>query len=232
MNKTNRICLALDTPDRSKLWRLVEQTQEHVGAFKVGLTAFASLGPHIVHEVAARRPVFLDLKLHDIPVQVAGAVERVARTGAIYTTVHAAGGSEMVAAAASAAAGRVAILAVTVLTSLDDAALHQIGFADASEKVVLRLAELALEAGADGLVCSPLEVAALRRRFDGVGSPRPLLVVPGIRSTGARSSDQRRTLSAREAVEAGADLVVVGRPVTEAADPATAAAALQRQVGG
>ncbi len=180
----------------------------------------------MVREVARRRPVFLDLKFHDIPAQVRGAVEGVVRLGCSYTTVHAAGGEEMVAAAVEGAGGRLAVLAVTVLTSIDDATLADLGVNDPAEKQVLRLAEVALRAGADGIVCSPLEIDAVRRNFGPSNAAGPLIVVPGIRPVGTAVDDQRRAASPRVALGAGADLIVVGRPITHAPDPAAAAAAV------
>jgi orotidine-5'-phosphate decarboxylase len=225
----NPICVALDSRDRQRVETLATETEDHVGMFKVGLTTYVSFGSDLTAELAARRPVFLDLKLHDIPAQVAGAVGSVATTGASLVTVHAAGGREMIEAAVGAA-GDLTILAVTVLTSLDDASLAEIGMGGPAEKAVLNLAELALEAGAHGLVCSPLEVEALRARFGPQEQDGPLLVVPGIRPSGSGAGDQRRTLTPRAAIAAGADVIVVGRPITEAADPASAARAVFEEI--
>lgn len=218
----NPICLALDSRDPDRVAMLASATEEHVGMFKVGLTTYVSFGSYLTSSLAARLPVFLDLKLHDIPDQVAGAVRSVAATGASLVTIHAAGGPEMIRAAVDAA-GDVTILAVTVLTSLDDASLTEIGMGGPAEKAVLNLAELALANGAHGLVCSPLEVEALRARFGPQAEGGPLLVVPGIRPAGAETGDQRRTMSPVEARAAGADILVVGRPITQAEDPAEAA---------
>ena len=220
------LCVALDTNDPDEALRLARATEEQVGVFKVGLSAFVAGGDDLVREVARRRPVFLDLKFHDIPEQVRGAVEGVARLGCSYTTVHAAGGEEMVAAAVEGAGGRLAVLTVTVLTSIDDAALIDLGVNDPAEKQVLRLAEVALRAGADGIVCSPLEIEAVRRNFGPSNAAGPLIVVPGIRPVGMAVDDQRRAASPQVALGAGADLIVVGRPITKAPDPAAAAAAL------
>ncbi|MDQ3619527.1 MAG: orotidine-5'-phosphate decarboxylase [Actinomycetota bacterium] len=222
----NRLCVALDTHDPDEALRLARVTEDQAGVFKVGLTAFVAGGDDLVREVARRRPVFLDLKFHDIPAQVRGAVEGVVRLGCSYTTVHAAGGEEMVAAAVEGAGGRLAVLAVTVLTSIDDATLADLGVNDPAEKQVLRLAEVALRAGADGIVCSPLEIDAVRRNFGPSNAAGPLIVVPGIRPVGTAVDDQRRAASPRVALGAGADLIVVGRPITHAPDPAAAAAAV------
>lgn len=223
MEGPNPLCLALDSSDAEEVARLAAATERHVGVFKVGLTSFVSFGSYLTRSLAKQRPVFLDLKLHDIPQQVAGAVSAVAGTGAVYVTIHAGGGPEMVSAAADAAGPDVTILAVTVLTSLDDESLRRIGIEGPSEEAVLRLAELALGAGAKGLVCSPLEVAKVRSEFGQTRDGGPLLVVPGIRPVGSSQGDQRRTLGPREAIEAGADMIVVGRPITAAPDPAAAA---------
>jgi orotidine-5'-phosphate decarboxylase len=225
----NPICVALDLAEADAIRSMAIEVEEHVGVFKIGLTAFAGAGPPLVAELGSRRPVFVDLKLHDIPAQVAGAVEAIAAGGASYTTVHASGGADMIRAAVDAADG-VTILAVTVLTSLDSSLLQRVGFSGNAQSIVLRLAEEALGAGAPGLVCSPLEIAALRETFGTRDSGGPLLVVPGIRSKGAARDDQRRTLSAREAMEAGADIIVVGRPITNASDPATAARHMQDEL--
>ena len=228
----NPICLALDTGDVETASRLASATQDHVGIFKVGLTSYIGTSALIVGALASLRPVFLDLKLHDIPAQVEGAVDEIAALGATYTTVHAGGGRAMIESAVRASRDRVKILAVTVLTSLDDAALADVGIAGSAADQVLRLAGMALDAGAHGLVCSPLEVAALRQKFGRHDEGGPLLVVPGIRPQGSDAGDQRRTLGPRQALEAGADIIVIGRPITAAADPAAAAAAIRREITG
>ncbi|MGH2693952.1 MAG: orotidine-5'-phosphate decarboxylase [Actinomycetota bacterium] len=222
----NPICLALDVARRDEMIRLVEATAPHVGVFKIGSTAFSGCGPGIVGEVASVRPVFLDLKLHDIPAQVEGAVGAARRLGAAYTTVHASGGVDMIKAAVAAAGDELAVLGVTVLTSLDDVDLERVGVGGGVRDQVVRLAELALAAGARGLVCSPREVAVLRSRF----GPEPLLVVPGIRASGSDHHDQRRAETPAEAIRAGADLLVIGRPVRAAANPAAAARRLLEEL--
>ena len=172
----------------------------------------------------------MDLKLHDIPVQVSGAVRAVSELGVDYTTVHAFGGGGMLRAAAEAAGDDLQVLAVTVLTSLDDADLAAVGVKQTVRDQVLVLAELALSSGVHGLVCSPLEVAAIRERFGARSAGGPLLVVPGIRPAGSHADDQKRTMGAGAAVAAGADLVVVGRPITAAPDPAAAAGAVLQEL--
>jgi orotidine-5'-phosphate decarboxylase len=219
----NPVCLVLDDPDPAGCRRLAELTESSVGLFKVGLTSFAAGGAGLVRELGALRPVFLDLKLHDIPAQVEGATRVVSALGISYLTVHAAGGRAMISAATRAAAPDVQVLAVTILTSLDSDELTRLGMGGPIEQRVLRLAESALEAGAHGLVCSPLEVKSLRERFGTRSRGGPLLVVPGIRDPHSARHDQRRTLPAREAVEAGADVIVVGRLISAAPDPAAAA---------
>lgn len=219
----NPICVALDFDDPARVRAIASATSAHVGIFKIGLTAYAAGGPALVHELAAQHPVFLDLKFHDIPAQVQGAVRAAAATGAMYTTVHASGGPAMIAAAVDAAGHSLTVLAVTVLTSLDDGALDAIGIRGPSRDAVVRLAGLALAAGAEGLVCSPMEVATLRSEFGARRDGGPFLVVPGIRAPGEAAGDQRRTMAAAEALAAGADVIVVGRPITAAPDPADAA---------
>ena len=222
----NPLCVALDSRRRADLDRVADAVEEHVGVFKVGLTAFNANGGELVASLARRLPVFLDLKLHDVPAQVEGAAAAVAGLGASFLTVHSSGGSDMVKAAVSRA-GTVTVVAVTILTSLDDTDLDRIGMRGPAADAVLRLAEVALSAGAPGLVCSPQEVARLRREF----GTEPLLVVPGIRGDDDAADDQRRTLTARDALDAGADILVVGRPITGAPDPAAAARALAAEIG-
>jgi orotidine-5'-phosphate decarboxylase len=225
----NRIIAALDTTELATAQAWERTLGREVGMLKLGLAFFLAQGPAGVRALTnapPSAPIFLDLKLHDIPNTVAGAVSAVLPLGAAMLTLHAAGGSAMIAAArrAAEAAGpaRPKLLAVTVLTSLSAEALAETGVNATPQAQVLRLARLALAAGADGLVCSPLEVAMLRGEI----GPEPLLVVPGIRPMGSAAGDQARTLTPREAVAAGADWLVIGRPITQAPDPAAAAAAI------
>jgi orotidine-5'-phosphate decarboxylase len=217
-----RLIVALDTGDPARAAAWGRDVTPHCGLFKLGLEYFLANGPGGVRAIGGR-PIFLDLKLHDIPNTVAGAMQSVLPLSPRMLTLHAAGGAAMIEAARRAAetAGtdRPMLLAVTVLTSLDTAALVSTGVNDAPASQVLRLAKLALSAGADGLVCSPLEVAPLRQAL----GERAKLVVPGIRPAGAVSGDQARTMTPGEAIAAGADWIVVGRPITQAADPAAAA---------
>jgi orotidine-5'-phosphate decarboxylase len=228
-----RIVAALDTADPARAEALAGAlAPPRCGVLKVGLELFGAAGPDAVRRVAARAPVFLDLKLHDIPNTVAGAVRALLPLRPAMLTLHAAGGAAMLRAARDAAeaagAARPVLLAVTVLTSLDAGALAETGAADAPEAQALRLARLAVENGADGLVCSPREAAAVR----GALGAAPLLVVPGVRPAGSAAGDQARTATPAEAVAAGADWIVLGRPLTGAPDPAAAAAAVAAELPG
>ena len=229
----SRLIVALDTTEIGTATRWAEAVSPHCGMLKVGLAFFLSHGAAGVRAVAAAgRPLFLDLKLHDIPNTVAGGVRAVLPLGPAMLTVHAGGGGAMVEAARRGVEGggarRPALLAVTVLTSLDAAGLHGIGVSGGPRQQVLRLARLAMAAGADGLVCSAHEVPALR---DALGDG-PVLVVPGIRPEGAAAGDQARTMTPAQAVAAGADWIVVGRPVTGAADPGEAAREVAAEAAG
>ncbi len=220
MTRRERICAALDFGTWEAAEPFARAVAPEVGMLKVGLELFAAAGPEAVRRAAGLgRPVFLDLKLHDIPNTVEGAARSAAASGASLLTVHAAGGDEMVRAAVRGAGGGLRVLAVTVLTSLDAAALGRIGLAGTPAEAVVRLARLAVGAGAGGIVCSPHEVRAVR---EAVGTG-PLLVVPGVRPPGASLGDQARVATPAEAVASGADVVVVGRPLREGGDPAAAA---------
>jgi len=218
-----RLIPAIDTADPDRAAALAAALAPCCGALKLGLELFAAEGPRAARAMGAVAPVFLDLKLHDIPNTVAGAVRALLPLKPAMLTLHAAGGPAMLAAAREAAekagAARPILLAVTVLTSMDAAALAETGVAGGPVQQVLRLARIALAAGADGLVCSPQEVARIRDAFGAA----PLLVVPGVRPAGHAAGDQARVATPAEAVAAGADWIVVGRPITGAADPAAAA---------
>ena len=226
----SRLVIALDTNDPMRAQYWAHAVAPHCGLFKLGLEFFLANGPAGVRAITGR-PIFLDLKLHDIPNTVAGSVRAILPLRPYMLTLHAAGGGAMIEAARKAAetagTARPMLLAVTVLTSLNAASLAATGVADSPPEQVLRLARLALAAGADGLVCSPLEVAMLR---DALGSG-PSLVVPGIRPSGAVTNDQARTMTPEEAVAAGADWIVVGRPVTGSPDPSLAAAGIASAIG-
>lgn len=227
MNPLSRVAVALDTSDRATFERWCAFFGPRVGVLKVGLEAFVRFGPPAVADARRHaRGLFLDLKLHDIPNTVAGAVAAARDLGADYLTLHAGGGPAMIGAAARAAGDGVKLLAVTLLTHLDAAALAALELPGAAAGRVLTWARLAAESGAAGVVASPLELEALRREL-----PVPFLIVtPGIRPAGAALDDQRRTASARAALAAGADLLVIGRPLTQAADPEAALAALAEEL--
>ena len=218
----DRLIVALDTSEAARALTLGEAVAPQAGLLKLGLELFCAEGPPMLARLAAHRPVFLDLKLHDIPNTVAGAVRSLAPLGAAMLTLHAGGGPAMIAAAREAAErtpDRPILLAVTVLTSMDAEALGATGVAGGPAQQVLRLARMAMAAGADGLVCSPREVSLIR---DALGK-EPMLVVPGIRPTGSEAGDQARVATPEQAVADGADWIVVGRPITGAGDPAAAA---------
>ena len=215
------LAIALDAPDAATAVRWAAAVAPHVQVLKVGLELFCATGPGIVDQVRHGRDVFLDLKLHDIPNTVAGAARAVAPLRPRFLTVHAAGGADMVRAAVDAAPD-VMITAITVLTSLTAAHLDAVGLAGPPRDAVRRLALLAVQAGAGALVCSPQEVALVRAEV-GAGV---VLVTPGVRPAGSDAGDQARVATPRQALAGGADLLVVGRPVTGAPDPGQAAAAL------
>ena len=224
----NPIIAALDVPTVEQALKLAQQIALAVGAFKIGKELFTSAGPDIVRRVRdTGASVFLDLKFHDIPNTVAKAVAAAVRLDVQMLTIHASGGSEMMRAAEQAAQqtaaqlGRTAplVLGVTVLTSQDSNTLAELGGETDVARQVERLALLAAKAGLRGLVCSPLEIVALRR----ILPPKMQLVTPGIRTGAEKADDQKRTLTPREAIQAGASWLVIGRPITAAADPRAAA---------
>jgi len=217
------IAVALDAPDLETAARWAGLVTPHVSTVKVGLELYLRYGPEAVASVrgASGVQVFLDLKLHDIPATVAGAARAVARLRPAMLTVHAASGSAAIKAAADALPDA-RIVAVTVLTSLGEADLDHIGMAGPVRDAARRLAVLAVESGAQGLVCSPQEVAAVRAE---VGDDI-LLITPGVRPAGTDAHDQARVATPEEALRAGADMLVIGRPITGAADPGAAAAAI------
>ena len=221
MDVGNRLIAAIDAPDRAQADAFVERLQGVPSWIKLGLELFCAEGPSVVKHFARHR-VMLDLKLHDIPETVGRATARVAALGAGLLTVHAAGGRAMLQAAVKAAGGATKILAITVLTSLDEADLAQIGAQGPISELVKKRAQLAIEAGCDGIVASPHEVAAVRA----IAPPGFLIVTPGVRPAGSAVGDQKRVMTPREARAAGADLVVVGRPLRDAPDSAAAARAV------
>lgn len=224
-----RLIVAFDVPSAEAAVALADRLQGSCRWCKVGLELYCAEGPSLVRELRRRGfSVFLDLKLHDIPNTVAAAVRSAAATGAAMLTVHAAGGPAMLEAAAGAAAGlshAPQLLAVTVLTSMDQAQLEAIGVSASPADQVQRLAAVAAESGITGLVASAEEVAALRGRYPGA-----TLVIPGIRPAGAAVGDQKRTATPAAALAAGASYLVVGRPITQAPDPAAAAKAILEEM--
>ncbi|MDQ6650337.1 MAG: orotidine-5'-phosphate decarboxylase [Actinomycetota bacterium] len=217
------IAVALDAPDVETAARWAQAVTPYVAVVKVGLELFCRHGPEVVEVVrgGTRVELFLDLKLHDIPATVAGAARSVARLRPRYLTVHASGGAAMVAAAVDAAPD-VTIAAVTVLTSLGDMDLDAVGLAGPPADAVRRLALLAVGAGARALVCSPHEVALVRSEV----GPGITLITPGVRPAGAAAQDQARVATPQQALDDGSDLLVIGRPITGAADPGAAAASI------
>jgi orotidine-5'-phosphate decarboxylase len=229
---SNPVYVALDTPNVDRALAVAQAVRPYVGGLKVGLEFIAACGPEGVRRIVQLGlPVFADVKFHDIPNTVAAASREVARLGVKLFNVHASGGEAMMREAAEAARTidpAVKLLGVTVLTSLEETVLDQVGQRGPVGEQVLRLAQLAKRATLDGVVCSAHEAAALRR----VLGPDFLLVVPGIRPAGAALADQKRVMTPAEARQAGADILVIGRPITGAADPAQAARAIADELFG
>lgn len=235
MKTRNPVFCALDTTDPQVALALSQRLSGLVGGLKLGLEFFTANGPEGVRAVAEGGvPLFLDLKFHDIPNTVAGAVRNAVRLGPVFTTVHASGGRDMMAAAVDAAndasakwgVARPRLLAVTVLTSISQGELNECGVGDSLLDHVKRLAALAQEAGIDGVVCSPHEVDVLRAQC---GADFQLMI-PGIRPAWAAANDQKRVLTPAEAMAKGADWLVIGRPITNDADPAAAARRIQSEL--
>src|ERR1700742_3849471 len=227
----NPVYVAIDTTDLEYARSLAERVAPHVGGLKLGLEFFSAHGPkgvRVFEELGL--PIFLDLKFHDIPNTVAGAVRAAAALGVDILNVHAAGGSAMLKAAADAARAvnpKTKVIAVTVLTRLADADLDLVGQRGPAADQVMRLASLTRDCGLHGVVCSAHEIVALRAKL----GPDFLLVVPGIRPKGADLGDQQRVMGPKEALDAGASLLVIGRPITAAPDPVEAARAIAASVG-
>ncbi|GAA3736740.1 orotidine-5'-phosphate decarboxylase [Salinactinospora qingdaonensis] len=217
------IAVAIDAPDIETAAQWASSVTPHVSTLKVGLELYLRYGPEVIATMRGANKVslFLDLKLHDIPATVAGAARAVARLKPAILTVHASGGRDMIRAAVDSAPDTT-IAAVTVLTSLPEDALEEVGLRGPSSDAVRRLATLAVEAGAGALVCSPHEVASLRAEV----GPDVTLITPGVRPAGADRGDQARVATPEEALAAGADLLVIGRPITNATDPGAAAASI------
>lgn len=227
LSPRERIFVGLDTADVDKAARLAASLAGTVGGVKIGKELFTASGPEGVRKAAGAAPLFLDLKFHDIPNTVAGAVRAAVHLRPRILNVHASGGRAMMAAAAAAASEtaeklgieRPKVIGVTVLTSLDEGDLEEVGQRGPTAEQVERLARLARDSGLDGVVCSPREIAPLRRAC----GPDFLLVVPGIRPAWAAAGDQKRVMTPAEAIAAGADHIVIGRPITAAEDPLAAA---------
>jgi orotidine-5'-phosphate decarboxylase len=225
----DRLAVALDVPSEDDAIKLADRLGDTCQWFKVGMELYYAAGNSIIQKLRDRGfNIFLDLKLHDIPNTVAGAVRSATKAGASLLTIHASGGEAMMTAAAEAASapGSPRLLAVTVLTSMDANQLSGIGITASPAEQVFRLAKLAQRSGIDGMVCSPEEVAILRRET----GPNTLLVIPGIRPAGSAIEDQKRIATPARAIRDGASLLVVGRPITRAADPAAAAQAILKEI--
>lgn len=228
MTTAERLAFALDVASWDEAKPLIEALHGTVGVFKIGLQLFTAAGPRAVAELSDRgSQVFLDLKLHDIPATVEHATEAALKLGARYLTIHCAAGGEALRGAAKVAKDTdLQLLGVTVLTSMDDAGLSEIGMRGPAPDAVLRLARLALDSGVTGLVCSPIECELIRAELgDG-----PVLVTPGIRPSGSAEGDQKRLSTPSRAIAAGADVLVVGRPIRDAKDPKAAAEAVLREI--
>lgn len=224
------IALALDAPDLETLGEWAAAVDGEVSTLKIGLETYCRDGARAVTVARDSSPtarIFLDLKLHDIPATVAGAARAVASLEPDFLTVHASGGRDMIRAAVDALP-ETQITAVTILTSLNDEELLDIGFRDGALPSAVRLAELAVDAGARAIVCSPHEVGHIRRAV-----PRDItLITPGVRPAGSQANDQKRSMTPAAARSAGADLLVIGRPITAAADPRAAARAIASELQG
>lgn len=219
---SSRVYVALDTPRLDDARRIATRVRHHVGGLKLGLEFFCANGHAGVHAMSEfGLPIFLDLKLHDIPNTVAKAVQALGPLAPALLTVHAAGGRAMLEDAKAAAPANTKVVAVTMLTSLDEADLRDTGVTVSPPDHVARLTDLAREAGVDGIVCSGAEVATARARWrDG------FFVVPGVRAPDGAAADQKRVVTPREAADAGASILVIGRPITQAEDPDAAARAI------
>ena len=217
----NPIICAIDSSDLAVAKKLIKATSPHVGLIKLGLEFFTAFGREGVNEVVkSGAPVFLDLKLHDIPNTVSSAVAAAVSLNVEMLTVHASGGSEMLAAAVKAANKKTKILAVTVLTSLNESDLQSIGFSKRTvTEQVLQLADIAYKSGVDGIVCSANELEELKKIY----KDKLKFVVPGIRPQGSDVGDQKRVMTPTQAIQKGADYIVIGRPITNSKDPAKAA---------
>ncbi len=224
MRDSSPVILALDFNDMASTVEMINLTKEHIGIYKLGLEFYLAHGKSGVKEIQSRFSgieIFLDLKLHDIPNTVAGACRSVAELNPKFLTVHASGGSKMISAASSALP-KVEITAVTILTSLDQEQMLAMGLSENIENLTLSLAKNAVNSGARAIVSSPQEVSLLRKHL----GEKVTLITPGVRPSGAERDDQERIMTPRQAIDAGADFVVIGRPITKASDPKQAAEAI------
>jgi orotidine-5'-phosphate decarboxylase len=228
-NAADKIIVALDFPTKKEALGLVGQLCKNIRFFKIGLQLFSAVGPKVVSEVLETgAKVFLDLKLYDIPNTVAHAVESAANLGIEMLTIHLSGGDAMVKAAMAARPKNMSILGVTVLTSLDETAIRALGIPTTVEEQVSRLARMGVAAGINGLVVSPHEIEVLRPQFgDDIK-----LVVPGIRPPWSETADQKRVMTPRQALEAGADYLVIGRPIIAHKNPREAVAKILEEIEG
>src|SRR5436190_17347741 len=223
----DKIIVALDVATKEKALELVEELRDQISFFKIGLQLYTAEGPEIVRGVLATgAKVWLDIKLHDIPNTVARAVESASHLGVHMLTIHLSGGSEMIRAAISARANNMLLLGVTVLTSATEQTLREVGISGTVEDQVLRLAKLGVEAGIDGVVASPYEIRKLRTEFGN----KIKIAVQGIRPTWAEPGDQKRFMTPREALEAGADYIGIGRPITAHPQPSEAMAKILQEL--
>ena len=223
----DKIIVALDVPTKVAALDLVDQLREQISIFKIGLQLYTAEGPEIVRAVLSTgAKVLLDLKLHDIPNTVARAVESATNLGVRMLTIHLSGGSEMIRAATAARANNISILGVTVLTSATEQTLREIGIADKVDDQVLRLAKLGVDVEIDGVVAGPHEIKALRHEF----GDEIKIVVPGIRPTRSEAGDQKRVMTPRQALDMGADYLVIGRPITTHPNPREAVAKILAEI--
>jgi orotidine-5'-phosphate decarboxylase len=226
----NPVFVALDTPDLGRALELAKAVRPHVGGLKIGLEFMSAQGPAGIRQIVSLGlPVFADVKFHDIPNTVAGAAREIAGLGVALFNVHASGGERMLKAAKDAAEAvdaKVKVIAVTVLTSMTDEDLPVVGQGDSMALQVARLARLAKDCELDGVVCSPREIEVVRRAC----GADFLIVTPGVRPAGTVLADQRRVMTPLEAIRAGADILVIGRPITAAADPVAVARAIAEEV--